>query len=110
MWPLGIGIGKPNLSKPRSWTPPSCTRPAKLRPGSSKTCQKSAAIYLRGGSRPLKPRILRRAAPLLENLFEAFWDDDGFLLIDDLQDLPPERSAADQGVDADFGRSHSAAV
>ena len=53
-----------------------------------------AAIYLRGGPRPLKPRILRRAAPRLEKMFEAFWDDDGFLLIDDLQDLPPERSAA----------------
>ena len=69
-----------------------------------------AAIYLRGGPRQLKPRILRRAAQRLKNMFEAFWDDDGFLLIDDLQELPPERSAAIKAVDADFGRSHSAAV
>ena len=52
-----------------------------------------AAAYFRDGPRQLKTRILRRAAHRLENMFDAFWDDDDFLLLDELQDLPPERSA-----------------
>ena len=52
-----------------------------------------AAAYLRDGPRQLKTRILRRAAHRLEHLFDAFWDDDDFLLLDELQDLPPQRSA-----------------
>ncbi|MCY2987845.1 MAG: hypothetical protein NTY19_08285 [Planctomycetota bacterium] len=52
-----------------------------------------AAAYFRDGPRQLKTRILRRAAHRLKNLFDAFWDDDDFLLLDELQDLPPDRSA-----------------
>ena len=56
-----------------------------------------AAAYLRDGPRQLKTRIFRRATHRLENMFDAFWDDDDFLLIDELQDLPPERSAEIRG-------------
>ena len=52
-----------------------------------------AAAYFRDGPRQLKTRILSRATHRLENLFDAFWDDDDFLLLDELQDLPPKRSA-----------------
>ncbi|MCY2991999.1 MAG: hypothetical protein NTY19_29585 [Planctomycetota bacterium] len=52
---------------------------------------------LRDGPRQLKTRIFRRATHRLENMFDAFWDDDDFLLIDELQDLPPERSPGNSG-------------
>ena len=41
-----------------------------------------AAAYFRDGPRQLKTRILHRATHRLENLFDAFWDDDDFLLLD----------------------------
>ncbi len=47
---------------------------------------------LRGGPRDLGVRILRRASYRLEEMFEAFWDDRDFLLIDEWQDLPPDRA------------------
>ena len=53
-----------------------------------------AAAYFRDGPRQLKTRILRRATHRLENLFDAFWDEHEFWVIEKFQDLPPDRSAA----------------
>jgi hypothetical protein len=57
-----------------------------------------AAAYFRDGPRQLKTRILRRATHRLENMFDAFWDDDDFLLIDEWTDLPPDQVAAIKAV------------
>jgi hypothetical protein len=51
-----------------------------------------AAVCLQDGPRPLKPRILRRAARRIANMFEKFWDDDDFLLIGEWADLPPDQA------------------
>jgi len=37
-------------------------------------------------------RIIKRAPQRLEVLFEDFWDDQDFLLIEEFQDLPPDRA------------------
>ena len=68
-----------------------------------------AAAYLRDGPRQLKTRILRRAAHRLEDMFDTFWDDDDFLLLDELQDCH-RTGCRDQGDDADPGRRRAAAV
>ena len=49
-----------------------------------------AAAWLKDGPRKVNPRILRRAHVRLEQMFEQFWDDRDFLLIDDLLDKPPD--------------------
>jgi len=51
-----------------------------------------AAAMLRGGPRKVGPKIVRRASYRLEEMFEAFWDDRDFLLIDQWQDLPPDHA------------------
>ncbi|MGO8750441.1 MAG: hypothetical protein ACLQNE_31225 [Thermoguttaceae bacterium] len=52
-----------------------------------------AIAWLRDGPRKVSPRIIKRAAHRLEDLFEAFWDDRDFLLIEEFQDLPPTMPA-----------------
>ena len=51
-----------------------------------------AVAWLQGGPRKVPPRIIKRASHRLEELFEAFWDDQDFLLIEELQDLPPDHA------------------
>ena len=51
-----------------------------------------AVAWLRGGPRKVPPRIIKRAPQRLEELFEAFWDDQDFLLIEEFQDLPPDHA------------------
>lgn len=51
-----------------------------------------ATAYFRDGPRQLQARIIRRAAPRLENMFDAFWDDEDFLVLEELQDLPLEQA------------------
>lgn len=51
-----------------------------------------AVVMLRNGPRKVDPRIIRRASFRLEEMFEAFWDDRDFLMIDDWQDLPPDHA------------------
>lgn len=53
---------------------------------------KVAGAMLRSGPRDLDFRILRRASHRLEETFERFWDDHDFLLIQEWQDLPPDRA------------------
>ncbi len=51
-----------------------------------------AVVMLRAGPRKVDPKIIRRASFRLEEIFEAFWDDRDFLMIDEWQDLPPEHA------------------
>ena len=51
-----------------------------------------AAAMLKGGPRDLDLRIFRRASYRLEEMFERFWDDRDFLLIEEWQDLPPDHA------------------
>ena len=51
-----------------------------------------AVAMLRDGPRKVNPRIVRRASIRLDEMFEQFWDDRDFLLIDELQDLPPDHA------------------
>jgi hypothetical protein len=51
-----------------------------------------AVSWLLGGPRKISARIIKRAPERLEELFEAFWDDEDFLLIENFQDLPPDHS------------------
>jgi hypothetical protein len=51
-----------------------------------------AVVMLRGGPRRVHPRIIKRASFRLEEMFEQFWDDWDFLLMEDFQDLPPDRA------------------
>ena len=51
-----------------------------------------AVAWLQGGPRKVPARIIKRAPQRLEELFDAFWDDQDFLLIEELQDLPPDRA------------------
>ena len=48
-----------------------------------------AVVMLRDGPRKVNPRIIRRASIRLDEMFERFWDDRDFLLIDEWQDPPP---------------------
>jgi hypothetical protein len=49
-----------------------------------------AGAWLQGGPRKVSARIIKRRSHRLEELFEAFWDDQDFLLIEEFQDLPPD--------------------
>ena len=51
-----------------------------------------AIVMLRDGPCKVSPRIIRRASARLEDMFEEFWDDRDFLLIDEWQDLPPDHA------------------
>ena len=51
-----------------------------------------AAIWLADGPRKIRPRLLRRANHRLERMFDEWWDDNDFLMIDDLLDMPPEKA------------------
>ena len=51
-----------------------------------------AVAMFRSGPRSLTARILHRAAYRLDDLFEEFWDDQDFLMIEDWQDLPPDQA------------------
>ena len=51
-----------------------------------------AGAWLHGGPRKVPPRIIKRGSHRLEGLFEAFWDDQDFLLIEEFQDLPPDHA------------------
>jgi hypothetical protein len=51
-----------------------------------------AVATLRDGPRDVDVRILKRASARLEDMFERFWDDRDFLLIDEWQDLPPDHA------------------
>ena len=51
-----------------------------------------AVVMLRDGPRKVDPRIIRRASIRLDEMFEGFWDDRDFLLIDEWQDLPPDHA------------------
>jgi hypothetical protein len=48
--------------------------------------------WLQGGPRKVSPKIIKRAPHHLEDLFEDFWDDQDFLLIEEFQDLPPDHA------------------
>ena len=51
-----------------------------------------AVAWLQDGPRKVSPRIIKRASHRLEDLFDAFWDDRDFLLIDEFQDVAPDRA------------------
>ncbi len=51
-----------------------------------------AAIMLRDGPRDTDARMLKRASVRLEDMFERFWDDRDFLLLEEWQDLPPDHA------------------
>ncbi len=51
-----------------------------------------AVVMLRDGPRKVDPKIIRRASIRLDEMFEQFWDDRDFLLIDEWQDLPPDHA------------------
>ena len=51
-----------------------------------------ALVMLHNGPRKVDPRIIRRASHRLEKMFERFWDDRDFLLIEEFQDLPPDHA------------------
>jgi hypothetical protein len=55
---------------------------------------KVMAAYLDHAPRRVNTRLIRRATYRLADLFDDFWDDYDFLLIDDLQDLPPNEANA----------------
>jgi len=49
-----------------------------------------AVVMLRDGPRKVNARIIHRASYRLRGMFEAFWDDLDFLMIDEWQDLSPD--------------------
>ena len=51
-----------------------------------------AVVYLANGPRKVSPRIIKRASNRLEEMFDDFWDDRDFLLIEEFQDLPPNHA------------------
>jgi len=51
-----------------------------------------AVVMLRDGPHKVDPKIIRRASIRLDEMFEAFWDDRDFLMIDEWQDLPPDHA------------------
>ena len=51
-----------------------------------------AVAWLKEGPRKVPPRIFKRASHRLDELFEAFWDDRDFLLIEEFQDLSPDHA------------------
>jgi hypothetical protein len=55
---------------------------------------KWAAACLKSGPRKANPRVVREAASRLTAMFDDFWDDYDFLLLEDLQDLAPDLADA----------------
>ena len=51
-----------------------------------------AAAWLADGRQKLNPRILHRAPQRLEELFDRWWDDRDFLMLEEFHDLPPEQA------------------
>ena len=51
-----------------------------------------AAGWLADDRRKLNPRILHRAPQRLEELFDRWWDDRDFLMLEEFHDLPPEHA------------------
>ena len=51
-----------------------------------------AAGWLADDRRKLNPRILHRAPQRLEELFDRWWDDRDFLMLEEFHDLPPEQA------------------
>ena len=51
-----------------------------------------AAAWLKHGHRIINPRILHRAPERLEELFDRWWDDRDFLMLENFYDLPPEQA------------------
>jgi len=51
-----------------------------------------AVAWLQHGPRMVPARIIKRAAYRLDAMFEEFWDDRDFLLIEEFQDLPPDHA------------------
>jgi len=50
--------------------------------------------FLAAGPRNLDRRIVRRADRRLDTIFDEFWDDYDFLMIEDFLDLPPDQAQA----------------
>ena len=50
--------------------------------------------FLAEGPRNLDPQIIRRADRRLDTIFDDFWDDYDFLMIEEFQDLPPDQARA----------------
>ncbi len=53
---------------------------------------KMASVYVREGPREIPLNLIRQAPRELEKMFDQFWDDRDFLLIEDFQDVSPERA------------------
>ena len=51
-----------------------------------------ASAWIEGGPRKVRAGILKRMSRRLDAMFDRFWDDRDFLLIQDFQDLPPDRA------------------
>ncbi|NLX99707.1 MAG: hypothetical protein GXY83_26725 [Rhodopirellula sp.] len=51
-----------------------------------------AVAWLHDGPRKVPSRIIKRASHQLEELFDEFWDDRDFLLIEQFQDLSPDHA------------------
>lgn len=51
-----------------------------------------AAAWLTDGRQKVNPRILHRASERLDDLFDRWWDDRDFLMLEEFHDLPPERA------------------
>lgn len=55
---------------------------------------KWAAACLKSSPRTANPRVMRGASARLTALFDDFWDDYDFLLLEDMQDLAPDLADA----------------
>ena len=51
-----------------------------------------AADWLADNILKVNSRIIHRAPERLESLFDCWWDDRDFLMLDDFQDMPPEQA------------------
>lgn len=51
-----------------------------------------ALDWLADGPREISPSLFRRADHRLDEVFEDWWDDDDFLMVEDLLDLPPDQA------------------
>lgn len=51
-----------------------------------------AVAMLRDGPQQVSARIIHRGSYRLEEMFEVFWDDQDFLMINEWQDLPPDHA------------------
>jgi hypothetical protein len=53
-----------------------------------------ARAYLKAGPRRVGLRLTRKTPERLADLFDEFWDDEDFLMLDDWQDLAPDHAEA----------------